>query len=322
MAELAFDIGQTQSRLRLITGDGHAPELELDGFRYGDDVLSTVFQLCREAADRFSVPSITAVAGGMTGLYGNVPDLSELAARLATTLGVERLVVADDAVSSHLGALGGEPGALVAAGTGIVGLGIGPAGAARVDGTGSMIGDDGSGWWIGRRGAIAALSAHDGRSGGSPRLLASLERQFGPVADFPAVVAKSQFPVGTVASFAPAVAAAAREGDMEAGAIWAEAARYIGDAVVAAAIRAGFPRDARFPWAVVGRLTGAADLLDPVIESLISARFPAAFRVSSGGSSLDGAERLLHYPNAKTLAPLVGTSTKERETTEEKDTDD
>jgi N-acetylglucosamine kinase-like BadF-type ATPase len=211
---------------------------------------------------------------------------------------------------------------LVAAGTGIVGLGIGPTGAARVDGTGSMIGDDGSGWWIGRRGAIAALSAHDGRSGGSPRLLSFLERQFGPVADFPAVVAASKFPVGTVASFAPAVAAAAREGDVEAGVIWAEAARHIGDAVVASAIRAGFERDARFPWAVTGRLTGAADLLDPVMESLISARFPAAFRVNSGGSSLDGAERLLQYPDANTLAPLVGTSTKERESSEEKDIHD
>lgn len=322
MAELAFDIGQTQSRLRLIADDGRATDLELDGFRYGDEVISVVLQRCREAADRFGIPSITAVAGGVTGLYGIVPDISELAAQLATTLGVQRVVVADDAVSSHLGALNGEPGALVAAGTGIVGLGIGPRGAARVDGVGSLIGDDGSGWWIGRRGVIAALSAHDGRSGGSPQLLRSLERQYGPIAGFPALVASSPFPVGTVASFAPAVAAAAREGDLEAGAIWAEAARYIGDAVVAAAIRAGFSRDARFPWAVAGRLTGASDLLDPAVESLVSAYFPASFRVNSGGSSLDGAERLLRHPDPRTLAPLVGTSTKDRERSEEEDIDD
>ena len=313
MAELAFDLGQTQARVRLITETG-ASELELDGFRYGTDAVETVLSRCTAAAATFGVTTIRAVAGGVTGLYGLVPDLRELRRSLAESLGVARVTIADDAVSSHLGALVGEPGTLVAAGTGIVGLGIGPSGVARVDGVGSMIGDEGSGWWIGRRGMIGALSSHDGRSGGSALLLDALQRRYGPADRVPALIAASPSPVGFVASFAPTVAEAAREGDLLAEQIWAEAARHIGDAVVAASSRAGFERDARFPWAITGRLTGAADLLDPVLNSIVSDRFPAAFRTQPVGSALDGAQRLLHYPNLNTLAPLVGVSATEKDT--------
>jgi hypothetical protein len=226
---------------------------------------------------------------------------------------VTRVLIADDAVTSHLGALEGRPGALVAAGTGIVGLGIGPSGMARVDGVGSLIGDEGSGWWIGRRGIIAALSAFDGRSGGSPLLLDALQREHGPAASVPALIAASPFPVGLVASFALAVADAARKGDAQAGAIWAEAGLHISNAIVAGSSRAGFDRDAQFPWAVTGRLTGAADLLDPVLERVVSAHFPAAFRTQPAGSALDGAQRLLHYSSTNTLAPLVGVSDTEKD---------
>lgn len=110
-------------------------------------------------------------------------------------------------MTSQLGGLGDEPGTNVTAGTGIVGLGIGPAGAARV---GSMVGDDASGWWIGRRGIIADLSSFDGRSGGSAALLIALERQYGPTGSFAAKLAAAPSPVGVVAAFAPAIADAAR----------------------------------------------------------------------------------------------------------------
>lgn len=313
MSELALDIGQTQTRVRLIPANGQTAEVELDGFRYGSDVIQTILDRCVEGARHFNAPAIRAVACGVTGLYGLVPDLRELLTRLSTELGVLRAAVADDAVTSHLGALQGEQGALVAAGTGIVGLGIGPAGAARVDGVGSHIGDDGSGWWIGRRGIIAALSARDGRSGGSVMLLDALERTYGPSEQVPALIAGSPFPVSLVASFAPEVARVARDGDSEAAIIWTEAARCIGDAVVAAAAGAGFGRDARFPWAVTGRLALAADLLDPVMESIVHSRFRAAHRVTPAGTSLDGANTLLHLPNINSLAPLAGLSTKEKD---------
>lgn len=314
MTELVFDLGQTQARIRLLEGARTVGELELDGFRYGADVLETILQRCESAADAFGIRSVAAVAGGVTGLYGHAPDVHDLLAALTASLGVERVVIADDAVTSHLGALGGRVGSLVAAGTGLVGLGIGPAGVARVDGVGSLIGDEGSGWWIGRRGIIAALSAHDGRAGGSPALLAAMESQYGPARSVPSLIAGSPFPVGLVASFAPAVAAVARSGEARAALIWTEAAAHIADAVVAASTRAGFARDATFEWAIAGRLTGASDLLDPVLDRLVSERFPAATRVQPRGNAVDGAVRLLQYPHLDALAPLVSLSATEKDT--------
>lgn len=313
MTGLAFDIGQTQSRIRLIAENGTSEDLELDGFRYGSDILETVRLRCETAARAFGLRSVRTVAGGVTGLYGVAPDLQELRRSLQRSLDVERVIIADDAVTTHLGGLHGRPGTLIAAGTGIVGLGIGPAGIARVDGVGSLIGDEGSGWWIGRRGIIAALSAHDGRSGGSPALLAAMEAQYGPAARVPSVIAGSSFPVGLVASFAPSVAAAARDGDRQASLIWTEAATHIADAVVAASTRAGFARDTPFAWALSGRLTGASDLLDPVLDRLVSDRFAGGTRVRPGGNALDGAQLLLQYPNLAALAPLVEVSVREKE---------
>lgn len=311
MTDLAFDVGQTQTRARLIGVDGHTDEINLAGYTYGSDLLEMFYLRCVEAAQHFGVTRISAVAGGMTGMYGVAPNVEHLALRLSATLGVTRVLLADDALTSHLGALGGGSGALIAAGTGIVGLGIGPKGAARVDGVGSLIGDNGSGWWIGRLGAIAAISAADGRSGGSPRLLELLEAKYGPVAEYPFRVSQAPSPVGFVASFAPDIADAARDGDSVALSIWAQAGEHIGNAVVASADRTGFERHAHLPWAVTGRLTGAADLFDPTLTRVVTDHFPHAFRVSPTGSSLDGAERLLQYPsNAETFAPLIGVNTK------------
>ena len=311
MTELAFDVGQTQTRVRLVGAERQTDDVTLAGYSYGSDLLEVFYLRCVEAAQHFGVTRISAVAGGMTGMYGIAPNVEHLALRLTETLGVTRVLVADDALTSHLGALGGEPGALIAAGTGIVGLGIGPKGAARVDGAGSLIGDSGSGWWVGRLGAIAALSAADGRYGGSPRLLELLEAKYGPVAEYPFQVSRAPSPVGFVASFAPDIADAAREGDSVALSIWAQAGEHIGNAVVASAGRTGFDRHAHVPWAVTGRLTGASDLFDPTLSRIVTDHFPHAFRVSPTGSSLDGAERLLQYPsNAETFAPLIGVNTK------------
>lgn len=55
----------------------------------------------------------------------------------------------------------------------------------RADGWGHLLGDCGSGAWIGRAGLEAAMRAYDGRSGGSAALLARAEKLFGPAAGLP-----------------------------------------------------------------------------------------------------------------------------------------
>ena len=142
------------------------------------------------------------------------------------------MVVSNDAVTAHLGALGGEPGAVIVAGTGAIALAATPAGWARADGWGSMLGDDGGGYWIGRRALAMALREHDGRGGARgaaatpaagdaarrarataargpwrrrelARLRAAAEARFGPLAQIARAVYDAPDPVATVAGVHP-----------------------------------------------------------------------------------------------------------------------
>ena len=70
----------------------------------------------------------------------------------------------NDSVVAWAGAFHGEPGALIASGSGAVAFAVGENGrSARADGLGHWLGDAGSGYDIGRRGLRAALAALDER---------------------------------------------------------------------------------------------------------------------------------------------------------------
>ncbi len=136
-----------------------------------------------------------------------------------------------------------------------------------------MLGDDGGGYWIGRRALAIALRAHDGR-GGSAALRAAAEARFGPLATIarrgarataprrrrrsaPRAAAEARFgplaqiaravydapdPVATVAAFTRDVADLARAGDAAAAAILAAAGAELARTVTAAidrTLRAG-----------------------------------------------------------------------------------
>ena len=159
------------------------------------------------------------------------------AAAVAGALGVP-VIVSNDAVTAHLGALGGEPGVVIVAGTGVIALAVGPDGRwARADGYGALLGDDGGGHWIGRRGLAAALRARDGRPGGSPALLRRAEARFGERI-VPAVY-DAPDPVATIAALRPRRGRRRAAGDEVAAAIWEDAARQLAETARAAARTAG-----------------------------------------------------------------------------------
>ena len=79
-------------------------------------------------------------------------------------LGVKRYRLETDASIALAGASAGEPGVVVLAGTGALAFGVGQGGRrARAGGWGYLLGDEGSGYWIGRQAISAALKAHDWR---------------------------------------------------------------------------------------------------------------------------------------------------------------
>ncbi len=292
MTTLVFDQGQTSTRVVVEHGEvielpGRSPELPVD---------ANVVRLVREAAAAWGFADVARVVGGATGMFGRRWDLTAALRELAD-LGTHELVVADDGVTGYLGALGDAEGVVLAAGTGVVAVGSGPAGVARVDGYGAMLGDEGSGWWVGRRGLIAALSARDGRAGGSEALAAVAEARWGDLGALPSLVAAAARPAGLVASFAEQVADVARLGDPVAAGIWRLAGAALGDAIAAAARRAGLRADV--PVVVTGRLGGALDLFgDALLDRLASAGLALPVTVAAA-SPLDGARRLAADPAAR-----------------------
>ncbi|MFG1953725.1 BadF/BadG/BcrA/BcrD ATPase family protein [Micromonospora sp. NPDC048830] len=291
--QLSFDVGQTRSRARVSDSEKVLWEGETEGFSAGGSPEGHIARVVEYAASRSPVDAFDTAAGGSTGLHGRIPPLEKLGARLHATAGVRHLYLADDAVTSHLGAFAGEPGVLAAVGTGLVALGAGSRGVARVDGVGPLIGDKGAGFWIGREGIIAALSARDGRTGGSSALLDRLREQFGDVDDVPGKVAGAAAPIAVVASFAVEVAAAARAGDEIARGVWRAAAAHIANAVCAAADGANLGPE--LTWSLTGRIAEAGDLLEPALSTAVAQRFPQACRVAPQGTALDGAR---HLPGA------------------------
>lgn len=86
---------------------------------------------------------------------------------------VRHLLVENDGFAALLGATNGEPGILVIAGTGSIAFGVNKAGeTARSGGWGHRVGDEGSGYWIGKQAVTAVLRAADGR--GSQTVLTDL----------------------------------------------------------------------------------------------------------------------------------------------------
>ncbi|MEE1755364.1 N-acetylglucosamine kinase [Streptomyces sp. SP18CS02] len=233
---------------------------------------------------RAGAGAVAAVAVGAAGMATLGDDLrARLPAALKGALGVDRVALAADAVTAYAGALGQRRGVVVAAGTGVIALGTDLARWRRADGWGHLLGDCGSGAWIGRAGLEAALRAHDGRRGGSAALLARAEAVFGPPAGLPGRLYPRTDRPAVLASFAPEVAACSG-GDPVARDILARAARHIAEAA-AAVCPPGEGREI----ALTGGLFRMGEPLLVPLRAELAEQLPLARPVSAGGDPLTGA---------------------------------
>jgi N-acetylglucosamine kinase-like BadF-type ATPase len=152
----------------------------------------------------------------------------EIASRLPDSYGETMLV--SDARSALAGATGCKPGVVVIAGTGSIAYGMNEAGSeARAGGWGWRLGDEGSGYTIGKNAVIAALRAFD-ESGPSTVLLEWVLDKLG-FSDADDVIdwaySKGRQP-RHFAEFVPLVKKAEREGDRVAAEIMFDAGIELG----------------------------------------------------------------------------------------------
>ncbi|MFC9463247.1 N-acetylglucosamine kinase [Streptomyces coelicoflavus] len=291
---LAVDSGG--SGLRVVVGGDAGPpgrRVSREPVRTGPrgidpgHLLGQLLPMARALTEETGVARLGTVVVGAAGMATLGDALrAELPGALARELGVRTVALAADAVTAYVGALGPRAGAVVAAGTGLIAVGTDLSRWRRADGWGHLLGDCGSGAWIGRAGLEAALRAHDGREGGSARLLARAEARFGPAAGLPGQVYPRSDRPAVLASFAPEVAACAASDRVAAGILRA-AARHMADSAAAVCPAVGEPR-----VAVTGGLLRMGDpLLGPLGEELAK-RLPQARRTTAEGDPLDGSVRI------------------------------
>src|SRR5207237_4016708 len=111
---------------------------------------------------------------------------------------------------------GNEPGIVVIAGTGSIVYGRNAQHvAARAGGWGHILGDEGSGYWIGREALAAVMRADDGR-GPETRLTGDVLEHFNitSTSQLPRIVYDRELPRMSVAALGPIVQQAREQGDV------------------------------------------------------------------------------------------------------------
>jgi N-acetylglucosamine kinase-like BadF-type ATPase len=205
-----------------------------------DESASCVWGLIREccqSADRMPSEIGAAVLGLAGAGTPAIRDrlLSALRARLNEhQLVLSHLVLEHDARIALEGAFSGRPGVIVIAGTGSVVLAKTPMGEIiRIGGWGRVLGDEGSGYWIGREAVRSLARQFDGREPDGV-LRRSIAERFGWRAREAVIVAvyQEEFPL---ASVAPLVLDACEAGDGSARFILERAADLLIEQLSAAA---------------------------------------------------------------------------------------
>jgi N-acetylglucosamine kinase-like BadF-type ATPase len=229
MLVIGVDVGGTGARAAIANDEGILAEAQLAGVT---DKVQAIDVLAHQMASAAGVSEVDAVAVGAAGFYlTGARLLKEVPPKMPS----KKVVLCSDMLSSYIGAMGLDDGAVIAAGTGAVALGTDMAGTwQRVDGWGYLIGDDGGGGWIGRHALNAALKAADGRPGGSARLLNLLKEKFGDPATLVADLNDRPDRSGIMAGFVPAVAQAAEDGDSLARFLLIKAGDLLADTALAA----------------------------------------------------------------------------------------
>lgn len=266
---------------------------------------SPIFRCCLKLADRIrqgisQFGPIDGVAIGSTGLPADA-TASELLSLVGGD-GITSIWLAHDSITNYLASLGVRQGVMVAAGTGVVTLAVGPQRLARVDGWGYLIGDAGSGYWIGRAGLDAVMRAFDGR-GPTTALTPVVTADFPDLPNLYLSLQNDEGKVARIASYAQTITELA-ETDEVCRRICRAAGAELAASALAGLDQAGLNETHRIPVGLNGRLFGSAIVRDSFC-ALVRERHPDAEFVDAHASSLTGVGLLPSVPAGMPLARQI-----------------
>lgn len=179
--------------------------------------------------------------------------------------------------TAFVGALGGKHGVVVLAGTGSFSHGVnGDKVSLSVGGWGTLLGDEGSAYDIAISALKAVTRASEGR-GPETSLTHMIRERFRitRIRELTRVVYRPDFTREQVASLAPLVTEAARQGDAVATQILADAGEALGELAVTVIERLSMTADS-VPVVLTGGVKAARDLIVPSLSRRVLAVCPGA----------------------------------------------
>jgi len=259
---------------------GAASNFQIIGVEQAAAALYAVADACCQKAG-LSLGQVKTLVAGLTGA-GRAADQQRMQTGFesyAQQRGVrfERVVIESDARIALEGAFKGGAGIILICGTGSIAYGKSQSGAVfRVGGWGRILGDEGSGYAIGRDGLNAVTRQLDGR--GKKTLLTELvARTFNlrTQEDIITAVYREQF---DVASVAPLVIEAAAQHDVECERILNKATFELTEHVrsLVLMLEAASPERARqkIPLAFIGSVISTESVFTKILEHKITFSLP------------------------------------------------
>ena len=242
-----------------VIGEGRAggANLQTEGELQVEKVLHEVIE--RAMNGRYTPPE--AVCLGMAGVDRESDGriIRDIMRRLGFR---QNTLIVNDALIALVAGAGANPGVVVISGTGSIAFGVSHRGlAARAGGWGPTLGDEGSGYWIGRRALEAVVRDVDGR--GPKTALTERVLEFFSLSRPELLVSEIYHqPHGrrAIASLAPEVDRARFEGDLVAGEIMTDAADELATAAGSVITRLDM-RGEQFPILLAGGMLKRSEWL-------------------------------------------------------------
>jgi N-acetylglucosamine kinase-like BadF-type ATPase len=238
--------------------------------------------------------SLGTVTRTCMGLAGFTSEAARAWARrvLGAKVAGELILVGDEEIALDA-AFAGGPGILVIAGTGAIAMGRGESGElVTAGGFGPVLGDEGSGYWIGLEAIRAALRAQDrlGLGGVSTCLLRDIEAHWGLGSTSELIAMGNQrSPSPDFAELAPVVARCAEAGDVLAAGILERAGEELAELVGLAFHKMGAAAPADVGVAFTGSVLGRIGAVRGAMAARLAVAVPRARVWEAAVDPLDGA---------------------------------
>ncbi len=269
---IGLDGGGTKTVGVLVDGQGHVLARAVadssnfqvvGGETLGRVISDLVNHLLKQAGQAHPLGHLYA---GLAGA-GRPADRQTILAVLESKKLAEKITIDTDASAALAGAFAGGPGIIVISGTGAICFGKDSQGALyRCGGWGYLLGDEGSGYYIGQQALIAALKDWDGR-GPKTGLRPAIEEKYG-IGSIDLLISSiygGRIDRTEIAGLAPLVFDQREEGDVAAQNIITSAGEEIGKIIAAVAQRMALAgRSVRV--ALIGSVFKQRDILIPLME--------------------------------------------------------